>query len=249
VSAELPTLWQYNFSNYNEKARWALDLKRIPHRRRSLMPGEPRALAFTLRGTLPTLDIEGRRYGDSTEIIAALERIEPEPPLYPSDPELRDRALAIEDRFDEQVGHALRRALFWQIHDNRSLMIDFITQGQPAPMRIMMRATFPAGWAYVSRRYSFTERDAREAWGTLDRALDLIEEQRAGGRYLGGDAFSVADLTAAALLWPVAWPPEFPYRLPELPSSPGLERLREHPAAVWIGDVYARHRPPTAEVE
>ena len=25
VSDELPVLWQYSFSNYNEKARWALD--------------------------------------------------------------------------------------------------------------------------------------------------------------------------------------------------------------------------------
>jgi glutathione S-transferase len=249
MTAKVPTLWQYNFSNYNEKARWALDLKGIPHRRRSLMPGEPRALAFSLRGTLPALDIEGRRYGDSTEIIAALERIEPQPPLYPSDPAARDRALAIEDQFDEEVGHALRRALFWDFRDNRPYMIDFITQQQPAALRLMMRATFPAGWAYVSRRYTFTERDAAEAWVTVERALDRIEALRAGGPYLVGDAFTVADLTAAALLWPIAWPPEFPYRLPELPASPKLERLREHPTAGWIGDVYARHRPPSAEVD
>jgi len=112
-----------------------------------------------------------------------------------------------------------------------------------------MRATFPAGWAYVSRRYTFTERDAAEAWVTVERALDRIEALRAGGPYLVGDTFTVADLTAAALLWPIAWPPEFPYRLPELPASPKLERLREHPTAGWIGDVYARHRPPSAEVD
>src|SRR5680860_1119883 len=87
--SETPRLWQYNFSNYNEKARWALDHKGIAHRRRTLMPCEPRALAFSARGTLPSLDIEGQRYGDSTEIIAALERIQPDPPLYPEDPELR----------------------------------------------------------------------------------------------------------------------------------------------------------------
>ena len=34
-----PVLWQFKYSHYNEKARWALDFKRIPHRRRSLLPG------------------------------------------------------------------------------------------------------------------------------------------------------------------------------------------------------------------
>jgi glutathione S-transferase len=168
---------------------------------------------------------------------------------YPPDAGTRGRALAFEDDFDEEVGHALRRALFWEVRDDRSYMVDFITYGQPAPLRLMMRATFPAGWAYVSRRYTFTERDARDAWGTLERALDRIEEQRAGGPHLFGDAFTVADLTAAALLWPLAWPPEFPYRLPEFPPSKPLERLREHPAVAWIGDVYARHRPPSAELD
>jgi glutathione S-transferase len=32
-------LLQFRHSPYNEKVRWALDLKRLPHRRRSLLPG------------------------------------------------------------------------------------------------------------------------------------------------------------------------------------------------------------------
>ena len=248
MSSETPRLWQYNFSNYNEKARWALDIKRVAHRRRTLMPGEPRAMAFSLRGTLPVLDLGGRRYDDSTEIIAALEELEPEPALYPADRELRQRALALEDDFDERTGHALRRALFWEVRDDRSFMVDFVTQGQPPALRALMRATFPVGWLYISRRYAFNAEDADAAWGEMERALDRIERERAGGPYLVGDAFSVADLTAAALLWPLAWPPEFPYELPQPPHSERLERLREHPAVSWIGEIYARHRPASAEV-
>ena len=33
-----PVLWQLELSHYNEKVRWALDHKRIPHRRRALLP-------------------------------------------------------------------------------------------------------------------------------------------------------------------------------------------------------------------
>ena len=48
---------------------------------------------------------------DSTRIIATLEERWPDPPLYPADPELRDQALALEDFFDEEVGHPLRTLL------------------------------------------------------------------------------------------------------------------------------------------
>ena len=31
-----PVLWHYTFSNYNEKIRWTLDHRRIPHTRRDV---------------------------------------------------------------------------------------------------------------------------------------------------------------------------------------------------------------------
>src|SRR2546421_4190354 len=87
-----PVLWQYNFSNFNEKVRWALDFKGIPHVRRSLLPGGPRAMAFSRRGTLPVLDLDGERIVDSSRIIAALERRVPQPPPFPQDPPQRTPA-------------------------------------------------------------------------------------------------------------------------------------------------------------
>src|SRR3982750_4998305 len=80
VSDGLPVLWQYSFSNYNEKARWALDFKGIRHRRRSVRPGSPRGLWMS-RGdrTLPVLDLAGTQIMDSTRIIAALEERRPDP--------------------------------------------------------------------------------------------------------------------------------------------------------------------------
>jgi glutathione S-transferase len=243
-----PVLWQYNFSNYNEKARWALDYKGIPHVRRSLMPGEPRAMAFSLTGTLPVLDLDGDRIVDSSAILAALEARRPSPALYPEDSGERARALELEAELDAEVGHAMRRALFWEIREDRDYMIDFITTGQPAHMRSVMRLTFPFGWLYVSRRYAFTVEDAERAWGVLERALDLIERERGGSDYLVGGAFSVADLTAASLLWPLARPPEFQYPLPELPRIPRLDQLSAHPASEWIGAIWARCRPGSLEL-
>src|SRR2546425_10752551 len=60
---------------------------------------------------LPILLLEGRAMADSTRIIEALERLQPEPALYPRDEAARRRALALEDFFDEEVGHAVRTAI------------------------------------------------------------------------------------------------------------------------------------------
>ena len=72
----VPALWQLEISHYNEKVRWALDYKRIPHIRRSLLPGPHTVKAERLTGdtsTTPVLTVDGRSIGDSTRIIASIE--------------------------------------------------------------------------------------------------------------------------------------------------------------------------------
>ena len=105
-TASRPTLWQIDISHYSEKVRWALEYKGVDHIRRTPLPGThiPIALVLT-RGaqpTVPVLTIDGRAIGDSTAIIAALEELYPEPPLYPEDP--------AERRAGPRAGGVLRRA-------------------------------------------------------------------------------------------------------------------------------------------
>jgi UDP-N-acetylmuramate--alanine ligase len=93
----LPVLWHLKVSHYNEKARWALDYKGLPHTRRAMDPGRHQKVAKKLSGgtTFPVLELNGRAVGDSTEIIAELERLRPKPELYPADPAERRRALEL----------------------------------------------------------------------------------------------------------------------------------------------------------
>ena len=94
---ETALLWHIPLSHFSEKARWALDYKRIAHHRQVLGPDYLiRAWRATGRGTLPILFLDGQAIGDSTDIIAALEERHPEPPLYPGDASARQRALALE---------------------------------------------------------------------------------------------------------------------------------------------------------
>ena len=244
----LPVLWQYTFSNYNEKARWALDHRRIPHRRRSLLPGSPRAFRFGAGGgTLPVLDLDGERIVDSTRIIEALERRFDEHPLYPADPGDRVRALDLEEFFDENAGHDVRRVVFWDMREADGYLPDLIATGFGRAGHLWTHASSRVAWAYASRRYTFREADVERSRERIVAALDRIESERAGREHLVGDEFSVADLTAAALLYPLAWPVELQYSPPKPPRWEFGESLADHPAVAWIGGTYRRYRGTSAE--
>jgi glutathione S-transferase len=243
-----PVLWQYTFSNYNEKVRWTLDFKRIPHRRRSLLPGSPRALAFSRgTGTIPVLDLDGERIVDSTRIIETLERRFEERPLYPGDEAARSRALELEDYFDEHAGHDLRRVAFWDLRDVPGYLAAFTATGFGGVARAWMRASGSVAWAYASRRYGFNEADVDRSRRQVIVALDRLVDELRGRDHLVGSDFTVADLTAASLMYPLAWPDELQYSPPAPPRWEFAKSLADHPAVGWIRDTYRRYRGVSAE--
>jgi glutathione S-transferase len=73
--------------------------------------------------------------------------------------------------------------------------------------------------------------------------LDRLEQELGGREYLVDGRFTVADLTAASLLYPLVNPPEGP-TLPPPPAA--LERfrapLRERPGYLWVQEMFRRHR-------
>ncbi len=243
----LPVLWQYNFSNFNEKVRWALDYKGVAHVRRSLLPNMPRALLFSMRGTLPVLDLGGKRIVDSTRIIEALESRYPEPALYPGAAAERERALELEEFFDEHAGHEVRRAAFYEQRDNVDYLSAFVTTGRGRTTRRLYRAmmSLPGSMTYATRRYRFYAPDAERARTKIAQALDRIVAERGTNDYLVGSQFSVADLTAASLLFPLAWPAELQYAYPAPPDSEILRAFEQHPGVDWIKEIYRRHRGPS----
>ena len=76
-------------------------------------------------------------------------------------------------------------------------------------------------------------------------ALDRIEHARQERAYLVGEAFSVADLTAAALLGVLLQPSEIQYPLQvalPLYLKDYRATLLRHPAAQWAAGIYRLHR-------
>jgi glutathione S-transferase len=246
-------LWQFTNSHYNEKARWALDFKRIPHERHTLIPGFHFRKIKRLTGqtTVPVLVLDGEAVFDSTRIIERLERLRPDPPLYPADPGERRRALALEEFFDEELGPHIRRAAFHAILPFPDYVVGFFAGEAGLAQRVAFRAALSALRPLIARTLTIDDTTAALGRRKTAEALDRLESELGPSGYLVGDRFTVADLTAAALFAPLVRPREFPYRVPEPPPEP-VQRWRDSLAQrrgwQWVLDVYARHRGPSAEI-
>lgn len=252
---ETPVLWHLEISHYNEKVRWALDYKGIAHVRRAVTPVLQELTARRLRAgrTVPILEMNGRAIGDSTKIIEAIERRWPEPPLYPADPEKRSRTLELEDYFDEQCGHDLRRVLF---NDNLAEPEKFLAMlyGADHPrMRLLLKTFSPLFCQLVKRRYRIRPETVESSREKVRAAFERIEADVGPSGYLVGESFTVADLTAASMLAPLVMPPEFPYIKLHPDERTAQSRrfrdsLKNRPGFKWVEDMYARYRGTSAEV-
>ncbi len=253
-----PILWHIPVSHFSEKARWALAHKGVAHDRRAPPPGVHIAYALWLtRGahkTFPVLRLDGETIGDSTAIIAALEHRYPEPPLYPDDAAERARALELEEFFDERLGPQIRLLAWHELRSDPERMAELSRTMLPPAVRDSRLATAAGGRfgaAYVELRFRVAdEAAAAAARESIVAALDRVEQEleAGGGEYLVGERFTVADLTAASLLYPLIDPPEGPNVLPS--PTAALEEffapLRERPGGRWVAEMFRRHRRPVA---
>ena len=248
----VPVLWQFRASHFNEKARWALDWKGIRHERRSLLPGPHAPVVMWLTGqkSVPVLQIDGETVPDSTRIIAALERRQPGPALYPTDDAARRRALELEEFFDDEIGVHLRRFVFNAVLPDADFTADLMTPGFGSITKGVYRALFPLTRMVMRFDMGIDDEAAGRSRDRVDAALDRLEREIQPSGYLVGDGFTVADLTAAALLSPLANPPEYPYAQP--PATKAVQDIRDRYARrrsfEWAREMYRRHRGTSASL-
>lgn len=252
--AALPTLWHLKVSHYNEKVRWALDQKRVPHLRRAAVPGRHEAIARRLAGgtTFPVLVLDGHAIGDSSRIIEALERRFPKPPLYPADAGARRRALELEDHFDEELGPHTRLLVLHHLLPSSRLVIDTFAPDLGRVRRALARAAFPRARGKIAARFGIDGASVDLALRKVRAAGRRFERELQPTGYLVGDRFTVADLTLAALVAPVVAPEQFPYPQPQRghPAlAPVREALAESGLEEWAREIYARHRGGSSEVK
>jgi glutathione S-transferase len=179
-----------------------LEHKGIAYKRTDLMPviskGALRALGFP-RNTVPAIKIDGQRVQGSREIARELERLRPEPPLFPADPEKRAAVEEAERFGDEELQHPIRQLLWWSIKKDKAPLRSYsegAKLGVPIDLAMMTAAPIVA----LSARFNEADdenvrRDLAALPGLLDRVDAWI-----GAGVLNGEQLNVADFQIAPSL-------------------------------------------------
>ena len=242
-------LIQFPYSHYNEKVRWTLAYKRLPYRRRDLLPGPHALTVLRLTGQTqtPVMRLDGEIVAGSARIIAELERRHPTPPLLPADATLRRRALELQAWADADVGPMVRRSLFAVLLGHPDYVVRVFARERGVAMQRLYRALFPVTKLAMSASMGIRGDASVQASDAATRAaLDRVAGELGPSGFLAGDAFSLADLTMASLLAPAVRVEHPAMRLPDpLPDAVAgwYRRWEAHPAAVWVRETYRRHRP------
>jgi glutathione S-transferase len=159
---------------------------------------------------------------------------------------MRARVLELENYFDEEVGPAARRFGYGTLMrvPGRAAKAFFGRFGFPWSLATPVLG--PPLERVLRRQLRIDDSTILASQGVVLAALDRIDTLIAAdpARYLVGDRFTLADLTAASLLAPLVAPPKSPYHGPSL--GPEVEEaraaIRGRPSWHWVERIYRDHR-------
>ena len=176
-----------------------LDRKGIPFKRTDLVPVISRVVVRTLRfpgPTVPALKIDGRRVQGSLEIARELERIQPDPPLYPADPEQR-AAVEEAERFGyDELQHPIRQIIWWSMQKDSSAMRSYSEGARLGiPVGLAVRTAAPI-IAMDKRIHKASDENVRAALASYGEKLQKVDELIAAG-VIGGEEPNAADFQIA----------------------------------------------------
>ena len=244
-----PVLYVFNISHFCEKARWALDHFGIAHEVRHVMVGTHRRIAKKLgtkRGSVPFLQTHSGVIAGSSAIVDWCEMQSPgkRPSLSG---EVPDQVRTIEKRLDDVVGVHIRRFYYSDalINDPTSVRPIF-SNGLP----LWQRAALTLGWSRIVplmiKGLDLGLEQGLQSRKVLELELDWLDGLLADGRpYLCGHRWTRADLTAAALLGPMAAPKEHPMvHAVVFPKgvSEVMQAWAARPSLQFVHRMYAQHR-------
>ena len=167
----MPTLYGVNASPFVRKVRVVLAEKGIAYEHDPIIPFNvsPEYKRISPLGKVPAYRDGERTLADSSVICAYLERVKPEPALYPSDPYEYARALWFEEYGDSGLAPVMGPKIFFQ------KIVGPRFFNQPTDEAVVAKAV------------------AEE----LPALFDYLEGQLASGDALIGGRFSIADIGIA----------------------------------------------------
>jgi glutathione S-transferase len=217
VTGTRPVLVTIPFSHYCEKARWALDRAGIDYEERRYPPGLHRLGTRSTGGrSVPVLILPERALTDSSDILAWVDARAPHAALFGRDDAERKQVLALEDRFDVDLGPAARRVAYFHLLADTDSSVKLMTRNLSRPAAAIFRAGFPLLRAGMRRMMRIDRAGAERSLEKVRAVFSEVAARIAGGRrYLVGARLTAADITFAALATPMLAPPE----VKELPAQ------------------------------
>lgn len=245
------TLYQFQFSHFCEKARWALDYKGVPYTVKNLLPGPHASVVKKLspKNGLPIIVDDGKIVQDSTAIITYLDQKVRDRPLTPRDGRVAKDALEWEEYLDEEVGVTLRCWFYYHALPDRSRSLKFLLDGAPWYGGPMLSLTFPVVRSAMRKAMDIQEKSAERSQARFEAAIHRIDNTLSTRPFLAGDQFSRADLTACALLQPWMRPGETDDEASRLMPEPVAQlraKYKTTRAFRHVAEMYDSHRQRSA---
>ncbi|MSP72235.1 MAG: glutathione S-transferase [Myxococcales bacterium] len=244
-----PKLITIRFSHYCEKARWALQRAGLDFKESYHAPGFhliPAMLAGGRRLT-PILVKDDGVLNDSTDILRYAD--EHGAQLLPTDPVERDVVLGLEDTFDERLGPAVRRCVYFHLFQTPDDYVrDMLSLGGTPLEARLMRVVHRRLRAVMVRGLNIRADAAERSRVVIEEVRALVEARLQDGRpYLTGSTFTAADLTFCALFSPLVLAPEYGAPQPSAEGAPPplaelIGRYRETVAGQFVLRVYREQR-------
>lgn len=242
------TLYTFAMSHYSEKVRWTLDSSDIAYKEICLSPAFHIGPALRMGGrgqtTLPIVQGDGFSIQDSPRILTWLQSNRGPLAVMPLvlDTEVRK----VEQRFDA-IGKDVARYLYagsFGVADTH--IVKLWTDHANTVQAAVIRATYPIMRWVFRQKLQINAKRVEVARARIREAMEWLDTQLADGRrFLVGDAFTVADITAAALLAPLACPAQHPvYGDPAYRSGmrAALQEWEGRPSITWVRELYATQR-------
>lgn len=241
-------MYQFWFSHLNEKARWILDYKGAGYEAVTFSPGMHIRGMQKLSGqtATPVVVADDEVIVGSGAIGEFIDAAYPGRALLPQDPAERERVLELCAWFDDRIGAYHRRALFhFMFNNDRGAVAALFTIGESRMRRFLYTLGMPILCGMLRKMDQINAQTAATGENNVQAALDLIMDRAAKTGYLHGDQFSLADLTAAALLFPVAIPLELSFEIPERARrvlGAWQDRWIHHPGTDWVQKMFREYR-------
>jgi glutathione S-transferase len=182
--------------------RLMLEHKGIAYDRTDLMPviAKPVLKALGFPGsTVPALKIDGRKLNGSREIARELDRIQPEPPLFPADSQARVAVEEAERFGEEDIQTAARRVLWWALSKDRAPLASFSTGAKlGVPVGLAVKTAGPIV-AAEKKIHNVSDESTRADIAALPGMLARVDDYIAAGT-LGGSELNAADLQVGTSL-------------------------------------------------